>query len=89
MKYLINYSTGAVQWADEVNMAAMASMIQAGVVISIIDVAAKRALISNNVEGKLNIGWADIPKYASFNPDEISILEEDEKKSEQNLEVSK
>lgn len=89
MKYLINYVTGACQWAGQVDLASMASMIGAGVVVSVIDIDAKKALISNdNSEGQRNIGWADIPQYADIDPSQLSILEDSSKKSEESLEKS-
>ena len=85
MKYIINFRTGATHWAKEVDIPSMASLIGAGAVMSVIDIDAKKALISNDVEGKRNIGWATIPEYASFDPAQLSILEESKEKVDNNL----
>lgn len=82
MNYLINYTTGACQWAEHLRIADMVSLIGAGVVVSVIDVGQKKALISNDSEGKRNVGWADIPEYGSFDPSQLSILEDSSKKSD-------
>ena len=75
MNYLINFVSGACQWSDNVDMASMASLISAGAVYSVIDISAKKALISNNIEGSINIGWASIPEYAAFDSSQLAMLE--------------
>lgn len=77
MKFILNYSNGSLQWSDGVSLEAAASLIQAGVLGSLIDVENKQALIGQvTPQNKIEIGWVNIPEFEDINPEVIQKLHE-------------
>lgn len=70
MKYLINYITGAVQYADDLQLSEFVNGLTTGTILTVIDVENKRALIKNGE----NVGWAEIPKKKFFTGEELEEL---------------
>ena len=72
--YILNYSTGAVQWAGDIDLRSAISMLNAGALISVVDTSKKRALIRAGEAESMNIGWANIPEFAAIDDKEIEPL---------------